>query len=84
MTPPTSEGTASQLPSHGTLSRWRDKTTQGLVRSKIDPDVRRHTHCGCHQTTVQRPKPTLISHNLQSHAPHGKLRGQQARGCVER
>jgi len=81
---PTSEGTATQLPSHRILSRRRNQTTQGLVRSKIDPDVRRHTHRGRHQTTVQRPRTTLISHNLQSHAPHGELRGQRARGCVER
>lgn len=84
MTRPTGEGTATQLPAYTILSRWRDQTTQGLVRCKIDPDVRRHTHRRRHQTTVQRPETTLISHNLQSHAPHCKLRGQRARGCVKR
>jgi len=75
MTSPTCEGTARQLPSRAILSWRRDNTTQRLVRSKIDPDVRRHTRRGRHQTTVQRPETTLVSHNLQSHAPHGKLRG---------
>ena len=73
--PLTSKGTATQLPSHTILSRRRDETTQGLVRSEVDSDVRRHAHRGWHQATVQRSEATLLSHDLQSHAPHGKLGG---------
>jgi hypothetical protein len=49
---PTGKGAATQLPNGTTLSRGRNKATQGLVRSEIDSDVRCDTHCGRYEATV--------------------------------
>jgi hypothetical protein len=71
----TREGTARQLPGNSTLPGRRDDTTQGLVRSEIDPNVRCHTRGSRHQATIQRSDTTFLPHDLQSHTPHGKLSG---------